>query len=209
MYDISPLRFPKVHKLRKTILSMELPRHLPLALPFPILVLRPYDGQGRRFREALSVPRHTPGLALGLAKLESDDRKISSNGDNAFAPHARFLPRLRRRQLGHTNPRRARPRRARQRGHGSEQALEQFEFPEHRPGFQLRQRKIENLVLAGTTANTCLENTSRYAYKLGYHVTMLKDATVGWSKEQVDATTGLTTMGEWIKEVEEGRSKGK
>jgi hypothetical protein len=47
---------------------------------------------------------------------------------------------------------------------------------------------------------------------------MLKDATAGWSKEQVDATTELiwplfaskvTTTWEWIKEVEEGRSKGK
>lgn len=84
--------------------------------------------------------------------------------------------------------------------------------------FQLRQRKIENLVLAGMTANTCLESTGRYAYELGYHVTMLKDATAGWSKEQVDAATELiwplfaskvTTTGEWIKEVVEGKSKGK
>lgn len=82
--------------------------------------------------------------------------------------------------------------------------------------FQLRQRKIENLVLAGMTANTCLESTSRYAYELGYHVTMLKDATGGWNKEQVDAATELvwplfaskvSTTAEWIKEVEEGERK--
>jgi nicotinamidase-related amidase len=82
--------------------------------------------------------------------------------------------------------------------------------------FQLRQRKIENLVLAGMTANTCLESTSRYAYELGYHVTMLKDATAGWNKEQVDAATEMiwplfaskvTTTGEWIKDVEEGKGE--
>jgi nicotinamidase-related amidase len=82
--------------------------------------------------------------------------------------------------------------------------------------FQLRQRKIEKLVLAGMTANTCLESTSRYAYELGYHVTMLKDATGGWNKVQVDAATELvwplfaskvSTTGEWIKEIEEGKAK--
>jgi nicotinamidase-related amidase len=57
--------------------------------------------------------------------------------------------------------------------------------------FQLRQRKIENLVLAGVAANTCLESTGQYAYELGYHVTMLKDATAEWSKEQADSATEL------------------
>jgi nicotinamidase-related amidase len=32
--------------------------------------------------------------------------------------------------------------------------------------YQLRQRTIENLVLGGLTANTCLESTARYAYEL-------------------------------------------
>jgi nicotinamidase-related amidase len=57
--------------------------------------------------------------------------------------------------------------------------------------FQLRQRRIENLVLAGMTANTCLESMGRYAYELGYYVAMLKDATAGWNKEQVDTATEL------------------
>jgi nicotinamidase-related amidase len=39
--------------------------------------------------------------------------------------------------------------------------------------FQLRQRDISKLVLAGMTANTCLESTARYGYELGYHVTLL------------------------------------
>jgi nicotinamidase-related amidase len=32
--------------------------------------------------------------------------------------------------------------------------------------YQLHQREITNLVLAGMTANTCLEATARYAYEL-------------------------------------------
>lgn len=39
--------------------------------------------------------------------------------------------------------------------------------------FQLHQREITHVVLAGLTTNTCLEATARYAYELGYHVTML------------------------------------
>ncbi|KAJ5347848.1 uncharacterized protein MYU51_015517 [Penicillium brevicompactum] len=53
--------------------------------------------------------------------------------------------------------------------------------------FQLRQRDITNLVFAGLTANTCLESTARHAYELGYDVTLLKDATAGWSKELTNA----------------------
>lgn len=32
--------------------------------------------------------------------------------------------------------------------------------------YQLRQREITHLVLAGMIANTCLEATARYAYEL-------------------------------------------
>jgi nicotinamidase-related amidase len=32
--------------------------------------------------------------------------------------------------------------------------------------YQLRQRDITNVVMAGMTANTCLESTTRYAYDL-------------------------------------------
>ena len=41
---------------------------------------------------------------------------------------------------------------------------------------QLRQHGIERIVLAGMLANTCVELTGRYAVKLGYDVTFLKDA---------------------------------
>ncbi|KAL4899109.1 hypothetical protein BDW74DRAFT_189556 [Aspergillus multicolor] len=57
--------------------------------------------------------------------------------------------------------------------------------------YQLRQRDIENLVFAGLTANTCLESTARHGYELGYKITILKDATAGFSKE-------LTAAGELV-----------
>jgi len=72
--------------------------------------------------------------------------------------------------------------------------------------YQLRQRDIQNLVLVGLVANTCLESTARYAYELGYHVTLLTDATAGFSTAQKDAATDLiwplfahevTTSGKW------------
>ena len=82
--------------------------------------------------------------------------------------------------------------------------------------FQLHQRNITKLVLAGLTANTCLESTSRYAYELGYHVTMLKDATAGFNKAAMDAATELVwplfagrvcKTEEWIEGLEkEGRT---
>jgi len=73
--------------------------------------------------------------------------------------------------------------------------------------YQLRQRDVTNLVLGGLTANTCLESTARYAYELGYHVTLLKDATAGFSIEQKEAATELIwplfahkvmTVAEWV-----------
>ncbi|RAK96661.1 isochorismatase family cysteine hydrolase [Aspergillus ibericus CBS 121593] len=57
--------------------------------------------------------------------------------------------------------------------------------------FQLRQREKSHLVLAGLTANTCLEATARQAFELGYNVTLLKDATAGYSKELTDAASDL------------------
>ncbi|TVY39961.1 putative isochorismatase family protein, partial [Lachnellula subtilissima] len=57
--------------------------------------------------------------------------------------------------------------------------------------YQLRQRDITNLVFGGVTANTCLESTARYAYELGYHVTMLSDSTAGFTNEATDAATEL------------------
>jgi nicotinamidase-related amidase len=53
--------------------------------------------------------------------------------------------------------------------------------------YQLRQRDIENVVLVGMTANACVESTARYAYDIGYHTTIITDATAAFTQEQHEA----------------------
>ncbi|OBT75309.1 hypothetical protein VF21_04708 [Pseudogymnoascus sp. 05NY08] len=53
--------------------------------------------------------------------------------------------------------------------------------------WQLRQRNITDLVFAGLVANTCIETTARMANEEGYKVTMLNDATAGWTIEAMKA----------------------
>jgi len=48
---------------------------------------------------------------------------------------------------------------------------------------QLRQHGIENIVLVGLIANSCIESTGRFGMELGYHVTLVKDATAAFSVE--------------------------
>lgn len=48
---------------------------------------------------------------------------------------------------------------------------------------QLRQHGIDRIVLIGMIANTCLEATGRYGMELGYHVTLVRDATAAFSDE--------------------------
>ncbi|MFG2358999.1 cysteine hydrolase [Streptomyces sp. NPDC048521] len=43
--------------------------------------------------------------------------------------------------------------------------------------FQLKQHGITHVVLIGLLANTCIESTGRFAMELGYHVTLVRDAT--------------------------------
>ncbi|KAF2424924.1 Isochorismatase hydrolase [Tothia fuscella] len=78
--------------------------------------------------------------------------------------------------------------------------------------FQLHQRDITKVVIAGMTTNACVESTARYAYDLGYHVTLLTDATAAFTKEQKDAATNivwplfaskLTTVGEYIQSLKQ------
>lgn len=47
----------------------------------------------------------------------------------------------------------------------------------------LKQRGITHIVLIGLIANTCLESTGRYGVELGYHVTLVRDATAAASIE--------------------------
>ncbi len=51
----------------------------------------------------------------------------------------------------------------------------------------LRQRGISHVILIGMIANTCLETTGRYASELGYHVTLVRDATAAFSAEAMHA----------------------
>lgn len=48
---------------------------------------------------------------------------------------------------------------------------------------QLRQHGITHVILIGLIANTCIETTGRFASELGYHVTLVRDATAAFSAE--------------------------
>jgi nicotinamidase-related amidase len=40
-------------------------------------------------------------------------------------------------------------------------------------------------------ANTCLESTGRFGMELGYHVTLVKDATTAFSQEAMHAALAI------------------
>lgn len=48
---------------------------------------------------------------------------------------------------------------------------------------QLKQHGITHVVLVGLLANTCIESTARFAMELGYHVTLVRDATAAATRE--------------------------
>lgn len=48
---------------------------------------------------------------------------------------------------------------------------------------QLKQRGIGKIICVGMIANACIESTGRYGMELGYHVTLVKDATSAFSEE--------------------------
>lgn len=51
----------------------------------------------------------------------------------------------------------------------------------------LKQHDIARVIVVGLIANTCIECTSRFATELGYHVTLVKDATAAFSEEAMRA----------------------
>lgn len=57
--------------------------------------------------------------------------------------------------------------------------------------FRLRQLGIRNVIVIGLLANTCIETTARFATELGYHVTLVKDATAAFSEEMMYAAHDL------------------
>jgi nicotinamidase-related amidase len=52
---------------------------------------------------------------------------------------------------------------------------------------QLRRRGIERVIFIGLLANTCIETTAKYAAELGYHVTLVRDATAAFKPEAMHA----------------------
>ena len=52
---------------------------------------------------------------------------------------------------------------------------------------QLKQHGIQKIVLVGFIANSCVEATARYGMELGYHVTLIKDATAAFNPEGMEA----------------------
>ena len=52
---------------------------------------------------------------------------------------------------------------------------------------QLKQHGVRRVIVVGLVANTCVESTGRFAMELGYHVTMVKDATAAFTKEGAQA----------------------
>jgi nicotinamidase-related amidase len=56
---------------------------------------------------------------------------------------------------------------------------------------QLKQHGIEKVIVIGLLANTCIESTGRFAMELGYHVTLVKDATAAFTREMMHAAHAL------------------
>ncbi|MGX9143224.1 isochorismatase family cysteine hydrolase [Mesorhizobium sp. 128a] len=56
---------------------------------------------------------------------------------------------------------------------------------------RLKQRGISHVIVVGLLANTCVEATARYAQELGYHVTLVRDATAALRQEMMYAAHEL------------------
>ncbi len=52
---------------------------------------------------------------------------------------------------------------------------------------RLKQHGVCKVVVVGMLANTCIESTARFAAELGYHVTLVRDATAAFSEEALTA----------------------
>ena len=56
---------------------------------------------------------------------------------------------------------------------------------------RLKQKGITHVIVAGLLANTCIECTARFAAELGYHVTLVRDATAAFKPEMMNAAHEL------------------
>jgi nicotinamidase-related amidase len=57
--------------------------------------------------------------------------------------------------------------------------------------FRLKQQGITHVIVVGLLANTCIECTARYASEMGYHVTLVRDATAAFKREMMHAAHEL------------------
>ncbi|MCZ8517063.1 cysteine hydrolase [Paenibacillus filicis] len=48
---------------------------------------------------------------------------------------------------------------------------------------QIKMHGLQKIIVIGMLANACIEATARFGMELGYHVTLVKDATSAFSKE--------------------------
>ncbi len=55
----------------------------------------------------------------------------------------------------------------------------------------LKQKGITHVIIIGLLANTCIEATGRFASELGYHVTLVRDATAAYSMDRMHAAHEL------------------
>lgn len=71
----------------------------------------------------------------------------------------------------------------------------------------LKQIGVTHVVLVGLIANTCIESTGKFAVELGYHVTLVRDATAAASPEamrcahEINAPTyahAVVSTAEWV-----------
>jgi len=53
--------------------------------------------------------------------------------------------------------------------------------------FLLKQKGLRKVILVGLIANTCVEGTARAAVDLGYHVTLVRDATAAFGAAEMHA----------------------
>jgi nicotinamidase-related amidase len=52
---------------------------------------------------------------------------------------------------------------------------------------QLKLHGIRKIILVGMVANTCVESTARFGMELGYHVTLVNDATAAFDPDGMHA----------------------
>jgi nicotinamidase-related amidase len=59
---------------------------------------------------------------------------------------------------------------------------------------QLKQHGIQKIILVGLIANSCIESTARFGMELGYHVTLVPDATAAFNPEGMQAAATNAPM---------------